>query len=702
MFSKPEKRALSPHQITRQITQKYLLALALLATLSGSTYGVIHHALKLQQEHATLSALASTQRLLFQETSILISRLIQEAHAATDNAVLIDTIQHNLTQLVARLASTHEHMHAVIQKLQTSPVWYLPDNPKTLVWPSGSEEKLHEIIAKLKHVATLDYRSLQQQYQLWLAVGLSVASQSPLAIEFENETKIFNALAQANINRLQAIHTALFILMLVSLGLVGLCIFYPLVMQLRSQLWASVDAQTQLSRLALHDVLTGLANRNQLEESINFPIVGRLQSQRSVLLLIDLDDFKIINDSFGHQAGDEVLRVVARRLVALSTPNTLIARLGGDEFTVVVSGNIPSDQSTVLANRIIAALRQPIVVQDREFLIGASIGIANYPEHGNTLSQLLVAADNAMYEAKKRGKGTSFTFNDCLHKRLNQVVTLEKRLQNALRQDELCVYYQPKHRTQDGQHVGFEALVRWQSPDYGLLLPAAFIDIATRTRLIEALTAVVLKKTQQHRQHWVTAGLSPGRIAINVPEIMLIKDLSESEAGQLMLEDVDLKSWLDIEVTENVLLNRDEATVERNLSQLADRGIGIHLDDFGTGYASLTHLRAFPWTALKIDRSFIKDALLDQQAASIIKAMIQLSKDMGRAVVGEGVETPAQLSFLRNQDCDVVQGYFFSRPLAPENIPEYLAAQHSQHTAVIRPLKTVVSSSLQSSYHHPS
>lgn len=687
MLKEHKKIAQSPRKLARHITRQYVLALMLLAMLTLSTNVILNRLIESQRSHAELSELASTQRILFQEAGIMVGRLVKEARSAADNNLLLDTVRRNLTQIVAELKATHERLESIAKTFRASPFLALPKNTEELIRPNWLEVKLNDFIHNVELLTTLDRKALNQRVHLWLSVGLSVAGNGQLTTAFESEMKEFNALTQANIDYLQKIHSALSTLMIVSLGLVGLLIFYPLVRRLRSQHELALQAQAQLSNIALHDMLTGLANRNQLEHAFGSSLAERVESRKAALLLIDLDDFKAVNDGFGHRAGDEVLRVVSRRLMALGTADTLIARIGGDEFTIIVTGGVPIGQVKFLAQRIVEELQQPIVVDGREHLIGASVGIAFCPEHGGTVSELLVAADNAMYEAKKLGKGTVFVFNDELRQRLARSIEMEKGLQKALRQDEFRIFFQPKQLVADGRHLGFEALVRWQSAEYGLLLPAVFIDVAERIRLIEAITVVVFEKVKQHRQQWLEAGLNPGRIAVNVPEVMLVKDLSESEAGRILLEDTDLGSWLDIEVTENVMLNQAERKVKQNLALLSKRGIGIHLDDFGTGYASLAHLRAFPCSALKIDRSFIKDITFDRDAESIVKAVIQLGKEMRKTVVGEGVETTTQLEFLKQQGCDVVQGYLFARPLAPEKVPDYLAAQSHQTTPVVRYLR---------------
>lgn len=618
----------------------------------------------------------------------MVGRLVKEARSATDNNLLLDTVRRNLTQIVAELKETHARLENLTKTLRASPFLISSENAGELLKQSWLELKLHDFVNNVEILTTLDRKALNQRVHLWLSVGLAAAGNGQLTTAFETEMQEFNTLTQNNIDRLQTIHSALSTLMIVSLGLVGLLIFYPLVKRLRSQHELALQAQAQLSNIALHDMLTGLANRNQLEHAFGASLEEGMESRRAALLLIDLDDFKAVNDGFGHRAGDEVLRIVSRRLMALSTANTLIARIGGDEFTVIVTGGVPVGQVKFLAQRIVEEMQQPIVVDGREHLIGASVGIAFCPEHGGTVSELLVAADNAMYEAKKLGKGIVFVFNDDLRQRLARSIEMEKGLQKALRQDEFQVFFQPKQLVADGRHLGFEALIRWQSSEYGLLLPSVFIDVAERIRLMEAITVIVLEKVKQHRQQWLEAGLNPGRIAVNVPEIMLIKDLSESEAGRILLEDTDLGSWLDIEVTEDVMLNQAERKVKQNLLLLAERGIGIHLDDFGTGYASLAHLRSFPCSALKIDRSFIKDISFDRDAESIVKAVIQLGKEMRKTVVGEGVETTTQLDFLKQQGCDVVQGYLFARPLVPEKVPDYLAAQSYHPPHVVRYLRT--------------
>jgi len=422
-------------------------------------------------------------------------------------------------------------------------------------------------------------------------------------------------------------------------------------------------ANKQLRHLATHDALTGLPNRVLMDDRISQSIVlAERQRQNFAVMLLDLDRFKLVNDSLGHRAGDELLKEVARRLRGVVRDVDTVVRLGGDEFVVIVTPGPERDVAQRAAARIIEAMKAPVRVAGVEVHTSPSIGIAFYPEDATTVENLVAHADAAMYAAKQRGRNNFQCFMPGMNTASHDKVRLESDMRVALEQKQFEVHYQPKVNTETGVMHGAEALLRWTHPVRGPISPAEFIPIAEECGLIGTIGAWVMREACRQARAWQLAGLPQLRVAVNLSPsqfrqgniVSMIRDALD-EAG---LE----PRFLEVELTETTVMTDPEESIAI-LEKLSKMGVLVSVDDFGTGYSSMSYLRRFPIDKLKIDRSFINEVMSRPDDASIVRAIVSLAHSLRLKVVAEGVESTAQLDFLRTIGCDQYQGFHFSKAL---------------------------------------
>jgi diguanylate cyclase (GGDEF)-like protein len=431
---------------------------------------------------------------------------------------------------------------------------------------------------------------------------------------------------------------------------------------------------------AMHDALTGLPNRTNLFERLEDALIERTNDESVAVLLMDLDRFKDINDALGHDTGDEVLRLVARRIRAALDEHATVARLGGDEYAVVLPHIRDVGAAVSVAHEIRSRLSAPLPVAGMALEVAGSIGIALAPQHGTDAATLMKRADISMYEAKQStGVGVYEAESDDLSVRR---LELAGALRRAIDDGELMVYYQPKARLSDGAIIGAEALVRWQHPEYGMLPPDDFISIAERTGLIGALTNFVLRRAISQCRSWHARGWDLS-VAVNLSVVGLIDlDLPESIDGMLRVAGLDPK-YLTLEITESSIMDtgRTVAAIDR----LARLGPRLSIDDFGTGYSSLSYLQKLPVHEVKVDKSFTMSMSANESDAAIVKSIIDLAHNLDLKVVAEGVEDRGSWQRLERMGCDIAQGYYLSRPIPPEQFDEWLMAWPERRNELIGP-----------------
>ena len=413
---------------------------------------------------------------------------------------------------------------------------------------------------------------------------------------------------------------------------------------------------------AFHDQLTGLPNRRLFKDHLELALVQATRRQSRVgVMFVDLDRFKLVNDTYGHLEGDELLRQCAQRIRDCVRAGDTVARQGGDEFTVLLPDLTASEDAMAIADKIAAELRRPFQVAGRDFFATASIGIAVFPEDGEASEQLLHNADTAMYEVKAKGKNAARAFSAEMHTGSLPRLELERDLRRALPNGEFVLHFQPQFSLRLGRVIGAEALIRWRHPLHGLMNPGSFMELAEETGLMSAISAWVMEEACRQLALWHAAGNADLRVAVNIsPHEFSRPDLVERVSAVVARYGLPREA-LEIEITENVLLQDVPGVIDK-LRQLRQRGIRIAIDDFGTRYSSLNYLRSFPINTIKIDQSFIRDIEGDDSISPIIVAIVGIARGFNLDLVAEGVETDMQRRVLARLGCDEMQGYLFARP----------------------------------------
>ncbi|HZN05784.1 MAG TPA: EAL domain-containing protein [Pyrinomonadaceae bacterium] len=437
------------------------------------------------------------------------------------------------------------------------------------------------------------------------------------------------------------------------------------------------QTQEKLNHLAYHDALTDLPNQVLYKDRLKQAIaLSRRNDQMQAVLLLNLDRFKTVNDSLGYTAGDRLLQSVAQRLTSCVRESDTVARFGGDEFAILLTHISRSQDAANAARAIKEALDQAFLFDDQEVFVSSSIGIAVYPHDGRDTASLLKNAGAALDRAKVQG-GNNYQFYTAggTTRALKQLV-LESNLRGGLEREEFVVHYQPQVDTRSFQLVGMEALVRWNHPGLGLLYPKEFISLAEDSGLIIQLGDWALRAACAQSMAWQDAGLAPMRLSVNFSARQFQQAAFISSVAEILKETNLDPRWLELELTESSIMKDPEQAIEK-LHELKLMGIRVAIDDFGTGYSSLNYLKRFPIDTLKIDKSFVSDLCKDPHDTAIVRAIITLGHALDLTVVAEGVETQEQLQYLSSLDCDVVQGFLFSKSLSPSAFEELLV-EHSK------------------------
>ena len=440
-------------------------------------------------------------------------------------------------------------------------------------------------------------------------------------------------------------------------------------------------AEEKIKYLAYYDSLTGLPNRDLFRDRVDQALkLGGRYDRIIAVLFLDLDNFKQVNDSLGHHVGDWLLKRVSLLVqkslrdsdtISRNEIENVLSRQGGDEFTILLTEIEQSEDAAAVAKRILQLLSEPVTLGKEEIYVSASIGIAIFPHDGDDMDTLLQNADTAMYHAKEQGKNNYQYYKKSMHDSAFEKMTLENHLRKALNRSEFQLYYQPQVEAGTGRIVGLEALIRWLSPELGMVSPADFIPLAEERGLIGPIGEWVVHTACVQNREWQLGGLPKMPVSVNISSkqfqrltIMKIIENALTESG---LE----PQYLKLEITESAIMEESEVTV-RAMQKLNKMGLHFIMDDFGTGYSSLSYLKRFPIDAIKIDRSFIRGLHVDPDDEAIANAIISMAHSLGMKVVAEGVETEAQLAFLRKQGCDEIQGFLFSRPVPAGEIPDLL------------------------------
>jgi diguanylate cyclase (GGDEF)-like protein/PAS domain S-box-containing protein len=435
------------------------------------------------------------------------------------------------------------------------------------------------------------------------------------------------------------------------------------------------EAENRLKQLAHYDPLTGLPNRTLFMEKLNWAIDWANREQRQVVLFfLDLDRFKIVNDTMGHQVGDQLLIEVANRLRGCVRKVDIVSRLAGDEFTIVLTNIEHISDVADIAQKVLDAFNKPVRLNDHDFFITTSIGITTYPDDGNDTDKLLKNADTAMYHAKSMGKNIYQFYSDFMNQKVHDELELELNLRKALDDNEFVLFYQPQIEINSGKIVGAEVLIRWKHPKLGFISPAKFIPYAERNDLILPIGYWVLRTACRQYVEWQRQGVQPFKISVNYSGVQL-KQRGQIDLMANILKETGMNPEnLKLELTESVVMEDAENTI-KTLHEFKNMGISFSIDDFGTGYSSLSYLKRFPIDTLKIDKSFVEDIATDSDDDAIASTIIAMAHNLRLSVVAEGVETKEQLDILQAKGCDQVQDYYFCHPIAQGEFESFMLAR---------------------------
>ncbi|GAC1505453.1 MAG: hypothetical protein NVS1B6_13380 [Steroidobacteraceae bacterium] len=439
----------------------------------------------------------------------------------------------------------------------------------------------------------------------------------------------------------------------------------------------------RMSYLAHHDFLTDLPNRVLLSSRLSQCIIlAERHKRRLSILFLDLDGFKLINDSLGHSVGDELLKEVARRLTHCVRRSDTVSRQGGDEFVVLLAEVTNAHDAAVTAEKMRVALSAPYFISSHQLHLRCSIGISVFPDDGRDAETLIKSADMAMYHAKETGRNRIQFFENEMNVRVVKRQSMIQAMSEALEREEFVLHYQPTYNLHTSDAKGVEALIRWQRPAHGLVPPGHFISIAEDAGLIEAIGQWVLQKACNQARAWIDEGLPVERVSVNISALEFnCKTFSDSVRN--VLRDTGLDPWrLELELTETAVM-RDVIATSHVLEELSAEGVRFAMDDFGTGYSSLNHLLLFPINTLKIDKSFVQDVRSNTNAATIVTAIVQLGQSLEMEVIAEGIETADQLRFLALRGCHAGQGYYFGAPVGANEVRKYFKPRLTGHGRAI-------------------
>ena len=637
------------------ISHYYLGTLVAVIIIMLIIYASMQTVLERHSVQQNISFLTSNQFIEFQQLKGTARALMR---GSTADVVPANVLEHMIEDMIQQIAKIRD-TGAQLQRLRLQ----LDKDAK----PSDLDIRLRSFIDRAEKLSKFDNVSRSKHYSFWGPIDFAAASDGAIMRGFQLEVaQSFNK-SQESIVAAKRISALLILSLLIALCVVGALMIFPLLKKLRIEYEKKKVFEHELSVLVNKDSLTGLCNRRSFNQTLAGLVAPRYSAEgyprdgAFALLLIDLDDFKAVNDTFGHQTGDGLLMEVAHRIASTVEAGAIAARLGGDEFAILVPDLAGNAAAGALAARILESLFTPFSFEGHTHRISASIGGAVFPDHGADAQAIIRCADLALYAAKTQ-RNSQIIFNAAMMADRLAESQLRAALFKAVEDDEFLVYYQPKIDLRTGQHLAFEALVRWRHPQFGILPPGRFLHLLDTASSMTAMTEIVVNRVARDIRAWRDAGLECGTVAINMPEIALISD-----AGYFMLANAVTRYALDwndlaIEITEDVFVNKYTEQILATVLKLRERGVSIALDDFGTGFASLTNLRNFHFDDIKIDRSFVSEIGKDVKSEQIIKAMIDLAANLGKSCVAEGVETEEHVQFLRQAGCPIAQGYFYAQP----------------------------------------
>ncbi|RUM20515.1 EAL domain-containing protein [Rhizobium vallis] len=668
----------SVEKYIRSIARHYVNAVIVMTMLIAATYLTLVVALDRHSLQQNISFLTGNQFIRFQQLANQTRALMRASADSSLPEYIIDPIRANVESAIGDIREISRQLDALHNEIGRNFLERL--NPRDDISEQlrlDLNERLESFLDRATRIATANAKDRRERYSFWGPVDFSVASDSILMRQFSD--LILRAYERSNISihNAKLISTCLLALIASIVILASVLLFGPLLKKLGNEHRRTMEFENRLTKLAHTDALTGLSNRSSFNHALGnlFSDLDRRGTGFS-LLLVDLDRFKSINDNLGHPAGDAVLCHIARALQKTFRSCDISARLGGDEFAVLLPGVTDVAALATIANRAVGAIADEIPFEGRAIQATASIGGAVVPNHASDEVSLMRMADLALYTAKTT-RNAAVIFDEAALARQLEQNQLSIALVLAVDRDEFVVHYQPKVDLATGAHLGFEALVRWQHPKLGLLPPGRFLPLMEGTQLIRGMSRAVIATVGRDLCAWKTAGFRPGTISINLPEILLLDEEGyDMLAAAIRDNGLDWKDFA-VEITEDVFLNRRAEQMFDTVARFRKHGVSVSLDDFGTGFASLVHLRDFPFDELKIDRSFVSGIGADPRSEQIVRAMIDLSRNLGKRCVAEGIETEEQRRFLLDCGCEIGQGYLFAKPQSTTLAGEYLTKKSS-------------------------
>ncbi|MEY9834077.1 diguanylate cyclase (GGDEF)-like protein [Sinorhizobium fredii] len=680
MIGKPlSKPRQSVEQYIRSIGRHYLNAVIVMTLLITATYLTMLVALDRHSLQQKISFLTSNQFIRFQQLANQTRALMRASADPTLPQYIIIPMSDDIHRAIGDIRAIKAELHDLDRSISGNLLERLnPRDELTVQLRRELNARLEDFLGRATRIAEASAEDRRQRYSFWGPIDFAVATDSMLTRQFADLIRHAHDRSHVSIDNAKLISTGLLALIAATVILASTFLFSPLLKKLRNGHRQTMAFEKRLTLLAHTDALTGLNNRSSFNLALG-NLFGELERSGAgfSMLLVDLDRFKSINDGLGHPAGDAVLRHVARALQRTLRASDVIARLGGDEFAVLLPGIRDASTLESITERAIEAIAADIPFDGRNLQVSASIGGAIVPDHAADEAGLMRIVDLALYTAKG-GRNTTVIFDEAALARRLEENQLSLALVLAADRNEFVVHYQPKVDLPTGAHLGFEALVRWQHPELGLLAPGRFLPLMEGTQLIRGMTRAVIATVGRDLRAWKKAGLAPGPVSINLPEILLVgQEGYEFFASAVRENGLEWRDFA-VEITEDVFLNRSANQILATVARFRQHGLSISLDDFGTGFASLVHLRDFPFDELKIDRSFVDGIGKDARSEQIIRAMIHLAQSLGKRCVAEGIETEGQRRFLTDAGCDVGQGYHFARPepaaLAGKRLPQQAAA----------------------------
>jgi diguanylate cyclase (GGDEF)-like protein len=672
------KRHSSLEGYIRSIGRHYVAAVIIMTMLIGATYQTVEIALDRHSLQQDISYLTGRQFIRFQQLTNQ-TRAVMKASADPEMPeYIIKPMVEDVRKAIDDIRSMSGQLEELHGKLERNLLEKL--NPRDTASEQMRVElagRLEDFLKRADRVVSAKAQDRRQRYSFWGPIDFAVSSDSLLMRQFSTLIDNAHDRSDGSIDHARLISAVLLGLTAAALILATAILFMPLLRKLRNEHRRTVDFETKLTHQAHTDALTSLSNRSSFNDALS----GFFASLEQVgmgfsMLVVDLDHFKGINDSVGHPAGDAVLRHVARMLQGTFRSTDIVARLGGDEFAILLPGIADATALEVLAKRAVAAIATEFCFDGRILPVSASIGGAAVPQHATDEATLMRVADLALYAAKAK-RNTAVIFDEAsLAQRLEEN-QLAAALAFAADRNEFLVYYQQKVNLQSGEHLGFEALVRWHHPRLGILPPGRFLPLMEGSHFISSMTRCIVNSVARDLKTWKAAGLRPGSVAINLPEVLLVgSDGYDLIAAAVRTHQLEWRDFA-VEVTEDVFLNRSASQIMETITRFREHGMSVSLDDFGTGFASLVHLRDFPFDELKIDRSFVSDLGRDLRSEQIVRAMIDLARNLGKRSVAEGIENETQRDFLLGAGCEVGQGYLYAKPEPASAAVERLAVPYS-------------------------